>query len=1070
MFNSIFKIMKFLNTDAYSSSLKIGILVCSFLLSSILLQAQTVNTTFATQMNTLFYLLDKNKIPEGILLDYGMEFTNLPAYNGTLTDSTYTNTSRLKELYHTLLSSRMRSNVNTGFISPDTLNNRLFNNRLEGVITLGGLFFKYNRFKSDALENNKITYTGGKFYDKYISGVWQNPYETLQTFAMAPSISRYQHISFNVKVPSNTFLSNYSNEISTIQIDFDNGNGYTTMVLDQNTAVSYTSDGVKTWKYKLTLSSGTVLYNQSKIEIINNIIGEGDDGLKDEAVNKGASTSLNIPETITATKAHLGAYGVARLEIDFAKNDSLIRNPLIVAEGFDIGHILYPEDIYGQRSLKYFMNSVFYGGDDLRSLVWNPNKEYDIIYVNWEDGTDYLQRNAYSLEEVIKWVNDNKEINATQNVVLGQSMGGVIARYALADMEENSLDHDTRLFISHDAPQQGANVPLSLQFAFRNINNQFIQAGNTLLGSFITIPIVNNNLPTQLLSLLDKPATKQLLANRSNNSYQLSNNEHTLFFDELKNSNGTSGSGGYPTTTRNIALSNGSECGKAQDFVPGNNLLSYQSTEGISALESVLVPFAGLFGGMLVDYDLYGVTLLGLIPGSSKYTIDLQAHALFETSGNQIYKCQITYHKKIFFIINSSTNIINVQKNQPSGVLPFDSYGGGYYSTRGFFETISMPELYIRDKFNFIPTASALDIGKRNVELVDSDYKKSYVGANPPTGSKSSPFDNFSTEFDSENPNAGNYEHISFNERNGDWLAAELNATNIIYTNCSFVCDDIEIEGSEFLCNSEIYNVDATASNFTWSITEGSHLVTMSGNGTSSITLNQVGSSSGQVKISVELSSDGYDCGDIDIDPIAIWVGLPKAYTQGFEPVICSGVLPDEDIYSLPISPGAETYELTSNSPFLTVAGGFVNPGEGVFMMATQPGNYTMTLTTTNDCGSKQSTIFVTAENCGGPGGPGGLFSIYPNPATSELTIESSEEVESQNDILNKSSALKAKAKDLELSELYSYEIYDQFSALKQKGEFRELIKVNLTTLKKGLYLIKIKSKSYSEVYKFVIQ
>jgi len=43
-------------------------------------------------MNTVFSPLNKNNVPpHGILLDYGIEFTNVPVFNGTLSGSTYTN-------------------------------------------------------------------------------------------------------------------------------------------------------------------------------------------------------------------------------------------------------------------------------------------------------------------------------------------------------------------------------------------------------------------------------------------------------------------------------------------------------------------------------------------------------------------------------------------------------------------------------------------------------------------------------------------------------------------------------------------------------------------------------------------------------------------------------------------------------------------------------------------------------------------------------------------------------------------------------------------------------------------
>lgn len=47
-------------------------------------KAQTdINTTFSDRMNYIFQLLEKNRVPDGLLLDYAMEFTNLSNFNGT---------------------------------------------------------------------------------------------------------------------------------------------------------------------------------------------------------------------------------------------------------------------------------------------------------------------------------------------------------------------------------------------------------------------------------------------------------------------------------------------------------------------------------------------------------------------------------------------------------------------------------------------------------------------------------------------------------------------------------------------------------------------------------------------------------------------------------------------------------------------------------------------------------------------------------------------------------------------------------------------------------------------------
>jgi len=54
--------------------MKKELLLFSLLFCVLNINAQTeINTSFATQMNDIFFDLDKTKVPHGILLDYGME-------------------------------------------------------------------------------------------------------------------------------------------------------------------------------------------------------------------------------------------------------------------------------------------------------------------------------------------------------------------------------------------------------------------------------------------------------------------------------------------------------------------------------------------------------------------------------------------------------------------------------------------------------------------------------------------------------------------------------------------------------------------------------------------------------------------------------------------------------------------------------------------------------------------------------------------------------------------------------------------------------------------------------------
>jgi len=100
------------------------------------------------------------------------------------------------------------------------------------------------------------------------------------------------------------------------------------------------------------------------------------------------------------------------------------------------------------------------------------DSSYDIIYVDNNDGTDDIKRNAALLADVIKWVNTQKQTNGSSepNVVMGISMGGLVARIALCQLEKQGYNHQTRLFISMDSPYNGANIPVGIQAAVLHAN------------------------------------------------------------------------------------------------------------------------------------------------------------------------------------------------------------------------------------------------------------------------------------------------------------------------------------------------------------------------------------------------------------------------------------------------------------------------------------------------------------------------------------------------------------------------------------------------------------------------
>lgn len=195
--------------------------------------AQTdINTSFSDRMNYIFQPLEKNRVPNGLLLDYAMEFTNLSNFNGTtLTDSNKVMTSEFWEIYNTLYLSRIHPN---GFTiqNPSLFDSLWFIQRDYGKIVLAGLFYNYSQFRDDASQNNLITIQNDQVIDRYVNGVWQNPYQTEKVFAVSPSIEFYEGKNLQVVLPSNLWQTNASSEVSNISIDFNDGQGYRTVPID----------------------------------------------------------------------------------------------------------------------------------------------------------------------------------------------------------------------------------------------------------------------------------------------------------------------------------------------------------------------------------------------------------------------------------------------------------------------------------------------------------------------------------------------------------------------------------------------------------------------------------------------------------------------------------------------------------------------------------------------------------------------------------------------------------------------------------------------------------------------
>ncbi|MGH2643348.1 MAG: esterase/lipase family protein, partial [Chitinophagaceae bacterium] len=508
-------------------------LLLAFSLFVHLAHAQTTDS-FYLRTQYIFQYLEKNRITTGMLQDYGIDFIDIENYDGLqLSDTNQVTSLKWQDLYESLYTYQINTNALLT-LSPDSVNSLVFNDQQNGYTPLSLLMIQYDKFRDDAATNNLITISNDQFYDRYVNGVWQNPYEIKNAFAVGMAQDIYKTADITFRLPSNLVFNN-AGTIQSIQADFADGNGWRNITLNQNITVSYPDTGYKHIQFKITLTSSQVFQSTAAIWVTGNSSAYSRVAQYDDA-------EITIPPSA-------GNSG-GTMEIHYASGDEAmhqITKPLIIAEGFDPWKYETPYDSANNVSFDDFWEGKLYGfyGDTLSNLLDN---NYDIIYLDYNDGTDDITRNAALLEEVIQKVDSLKALagSTEKNVVMGISMGGLVARWALTDMEKKSENHDTRLFISYDAPMLGANVPLGFQALGAHLANTQIKIG-LFFGQIGYITTVGSL--AKPLQIYETPAAQELLqyyvaANPLNGNLQMDNTAHTNFMNALYSLNTTTH--GYP--------------------------------------------------------------------------------------------------------------------------------------------------------------------------------------------------------------------------------------------------------------------------------------------------------------------------------------------------------------------------------------------------------------------------------------------------------------------------------------------------------------------------------------------
>lgn len=133
-------------------------------------------------------------------------------------------------------------------------------------------------------------------------------------------------------------------------------------------------------------------------------------------------------------------------------NDGVLDKPVIIVEGYDPADSLFPNHYFNAGFNQLLLNGVNNNGGNGR----------DLFIVNLPHGAAKISENVAFLQTIIAEINGAKVGNIPA-VVIGYSMGGLVARKALKNLELSSVSHNTSLYVSYDAPHLGANAPLDIQ-------------------------------------------------------------------------------------------------------------------------------------------------------------------------------------------------------------------------------------------------------------------------------------------------------------------------------------------------------------------------------------------------------------------------------------------------------------------------------------------------------------------------------------------------------------------------------------------------------------------------------
>ena len=422
--------------------------------------------TYTEVVDSLFQYIDHHKTSTGIFYDRVFPFAGLDRFNKEKPDtSSYSHFIQAYSEIHraSIAKSELPMEVRELRRAIDRKLNAEGN-----IVPVGLLAYKFDKIDSHAFDNGKLKRENGKIVPDISDHA--ELFTTRETFVASPLVKTISGRRITFMISPRWLFSNINEKISNLEIDFDDGAGFRRFNFreEQLVNINYTKSGKKVLAFRMEFDEDEVIETKASFNLTyNNAVKSNE---PDWPYDPAFEFEADIPFTDYTGNTFKGKGEATYI---YSCDEMDLEKPIIIIDGFDPGdkrndfgrgHVNGEE----RESIWELFNAEPYNIAD--KLIEDG---YDIVILNfhvYEDehgvetdgGADFIERNAFVLVELINQVNQTLLENGSDEelVILGPSMGGQVSRYALAYMEQNNMDHNTRLWASIDSPHPSDDLPL----------------------------------------------------------------------------------------------------------------------------------------------------------------------------------------------------------------------------------------------------------------------------------------------------------------------------------------------------------------------------------------------------------------------------------------------------------------------------------------------------------------------------------------------------------------------------------------------------------------------------------